>query len=196
MKLFTRMYDWVMTKVQHPKAPWFLTLLSFSESVIFPVPPDVMLAPMALAQRDKAWRFAALTTLASLVGGACGYWLGALLFEPAVAPMLSALSYQDKFDQVVYWFESYGIWVVFLAGFSPIPYKIFTISAGLLQMAFWPFMLASTVGRGLRFFLVAGLMFWGGEKMEQKLRQYVEWLGWLVVGLAIAAYLYIRYGHS
>ena len=90
------------------------------------------------------------------------------------------------------WFKDYGVWVVFLAGFSPIPYKIFTVSAGFLQMAFLPFVLASAVGRGARFFLVAALMRWGGAAMEQKLRQYVEVLGWGVVILAIFAYLLLR----
>ena len=90
------------------------------------------------------------------------------------------------------WFEEYGIWVVFLAGFSPIPYKIFTVSAGVLQMAFIPFVIASAIGRGARFFLVAALMRWGGAAMEQKLRQYVEILGWAVVLIAIAAYLILR----
>ena len=90
------------------------------------------------------------------------------------------------------WFAQYGVWVVFIAGFSPIPYKVFTISAGVLNMAFFPFLLASAVGRGARFFLVAGLMRWGGAAMEAKLRQYVEILGWATVILAIVAYLVLR----
>ena len=102
------------------------------------------------------------------------------------------MGWQDKFAQALAWFEHYGVWVVFIAGFSPIPYKVFTIGAGLLQMAFLPFLLASAVGRGARFFLVAALMKWGGARMEQKLRQYVEVLGWLVVSLAIGLYLVYR----
>ena len=90
------------------------------------------------------------------------------------------------------WFEQYGVWVVFIAGFSPIPYKIFTISAGFLQMAFLPFLIASAVGRGARFYLVAGLMRWGGARMEQELRKYVEVIGWAVIMLAIVAYLLLR----
>ncbi len=195
MKLFTGMYDWVMTKVQHRHAPRFLAALSFSESVFFPIPPDVMLAPMALAKGHKAWRYAMITTLASIIGGALGYCLGALLFDPVVVPLIEKFGYQDKFSMVEQWFENYGVWVVFIAGFSPIPYKVFTISAGLLSMAFWPFMLASAVGRGMRFYLVAGLMLWGGKPMEQKLRQYVEVLGWLVVVAAIALYFLLKNGH-
>ena len=194
MKIFSKIYDWVMTKVKHPKAPVWLGALSFSESVFFPIPPDVMLAPMALSNTKKAWHFATITTIASILGGAFGYLLGAWLYEPVVAPFIESLGYQAKFNNVIGWFEDYGVWVVFLAGFSPIPYKVFTVGAGLLQMAFLPFMLASAIGRGMRFFLVAGLMVWGGEKMEAKLRQYVEVLGWAVVIAAIAIYLFIKYG--
>lgn len=194
MKLFTRMYDWVMTKVQHRHAPGYLAALSFSESVIFPIPPDVMLAPMALARLEKAWRFALITTIASIIGGAVGYWLGAWMFEPWVAPLIEKMGYQAKFEHVIQWFEQYGVWVVFVAGFSPIPYKVFTVGAGLLQMAFLPFLIASAVGRGMRFFLVAGLMVWGGKAMEEKLRQYVEWLGWAVVALAVVLYFVLKHG--
>ncbi|MBW8189597.1 DedA family protein [Neiella marina] len=193
MKIFTGMYDWVMTKVKHRHAPTYLAVLSFTESVIFPIPPDVMLAPMSLAQTAKAWRYAMITTIASIIGGAFGYLLGYLLFDPVVMPMLETMGKVDKFNHVVAWFEQYGIWVVFVAGFSPIPYKLFTVSAGLLSMAFLPFMLASAVGRGMRFFLVAALMVWGGEPMERKLRQYVEVLGWLVVAAAVILYLFLRH---
>ena len=97
-----------------------------------------------------------------------------------------------KLETAMGWFEQYGVWVVFIAGFSPIPYKIFTISAGFLQMAFLPFLIASAVGRGARFYLVAGLMRWGGARMEQELRKYVEVIGWAVIMLAIVAYLLLR----
>lgn len=177
---------------KHRHAERYLAAMSFAESVIFPVPPDVMLAPMALAQPSKAWRFASFTTIASVIGGIFGYLLGFWLFEPVVEPLISQMGWQDKFNIALEWFKSYGVWVVFLAGFSPIPYKVFTIGAGLLHMAFLPFLLASAVGRGARFFLVAALMKWGGVKMEQKLRQYVEALGWGLVILVVVAYFLLR----
>jgi membrane protein YqaA with SNARE-associated domain len=102
------------------------------------------------------------------------------------------MQWQDKFNTALTWFKDYGVWVVFLAGFSPIPYKVFTIGAGVLQMAFLPFIVASAVGRGARFFLVSALMKWGGVKMEQKLRQYIEVLGWAVVALIVVAYILLR----
>ena len=192
MKLFTSLYDAALRWAAHRHAERYLAGISFAESVFFPIPPDVMLAPMSLAKTSKAWRYALLTTIASVVGGVVGYLLGYWLFEPVVQPLIETMGWQDKFETALSWFKDYGVWVVFLAGFSPIPYKVFTVGAGLLHMAFLPFLLASTVGRGARFFMVAALMKFGGAKMEQKLRQYVEVLGWLVVALAIVLYLIYR----
>lgn len=192
MKLFTALYDLALKWARHQHAERYLGGMSFAESVIFPIPPDVMLAPMCLGKPHQAWRFAFITTIASILGGILGYALGFWLYEPVVQPLIDSMGWQEKFNTALSWFKEYGVWVVFLAGFSPIPYKVFTIGAGLLQMAFLPFLLASAVGRGARFFLVAGLMRWGGEKMEKKLRQYVEYLGWGVIILAIVVYLIYR----
>jgi membrane protein YqaA with SNARE-associated domain len=147
---------------------------------------------MALGQPEKAWRFAAITMVASVFGGIAGYYLGWFAFDSLIAPWVEAMGYQEKLDTAIKWFNMYGVWVVFIAGFSPIPYKIFTVSAGFLHMAFVPFLVASAVGRGMRFFLVAGLMRWGGPKMENKLREWVEILGWAVIVMAIIVYLILR----
>lgn len=192
MRIFQYCYDKAMLWARHKHAQYYLGGMSFAESVFFPVPPDVMLAPMALAKPDKAWHYAMLTTLCSVGGGIAGFLLGWLAFESLLQPLVHSMGYQAKLDQAISWFEQYGVWVVFLAGFSPIPYKVFTISAGFLQMAFLPFLLASTVGRGMRFFLVAALMRWGGARMEAKMREYVEILGWGTVALATLAYLLMR----
>ncbi len=192
MKLFGPCYDMALRWARHPHAARYLGGLSFAESVFFPIPPDVMLAPMSLSRPERAWYFAMLTTVASVVGGIAGYLLGYFAFDVWLAPLIESAGYSHKLDTAMQWFAKYGVWVVFLAGFSPIPYKVFTISAGFLQMAFLPFLLASAVGRGARFFLVAGLMRLGGSAMEAKLRQYVEWIGWAVVLLAILAYLILR----
>ena len=192
MKLFEPMYDMALRWARHRHAVKYLGGLSFAESVFFPIPPDVMLAPMSLSQPNKAWRFALITTLASILGGIAGYWLGYFAFDAWLSPIIGSWGYTHKIETATQWFADYGVWVVFVAGFSPIPYKVFTTSAGFLQMAFFPFLIASAVGRGARFFLVAGLMRWGGAPMEAKLRQYVEVLGWAVVLLAVAAYLILR----
>ncbi len=192
MKLFSAMYDWTLKQAEHKFAPRMLALLTFAESVFFPIPPDVLLAPMVLAKPEKAWRLASLTTVSSILGGTVGYILGYLMFEPWIQPLITEFGYQHRFDIVMNWFNEWGVWVVFIAGFSPIPYKLFTVSAGFLQMAFLPFLFASAIGRGLRFFLVAGLIQWGGSVIEKNLRKWVDVLGWGLVFLIIIAYLVLR----
>ncbi|KAA6187034.1 DedA family protein [Thiohalocapsa marina] len=191
MRLFSPLYDRVMAWSRHRHAQWYLGGLSFAESSFFPIPPDVMLAPMSMARPASAWRFALITTLASVAGGLLGYVIGAFAFE-LIEPLVGQGGrYHEAFEQGRAWFDQWGVWAVFLAGFSPIPYKIFTITAGVLSMALLPFLLASAVGRGARFFLVAALMAWGGEPMERRLRQYVDTLGWLMLLLiALVVMLY------
>jgi membrane protein YqaA with SNARE-associated domain len=190
MRWFSPLYDRAMRWARHPHAPWYLGGLSFAESSFFPVPPDVMLAPMSMANPARAWGFALLTTLTSVAGGIFGYLIGLLAFD-LIEPLLHSAGYVDKYLLAKQWFADWGFWAIFLAGFSPIPYKVFTITAGVVAMTFVPFVLASLVGRGARFFLVAGLMAWGGEPMEKRLRKWVDWLGWLVVLLvAVLLFLY------
>lgn len=191
MRLFSRMYESTLRWARHRHAAWYLGGLSFAESSFFPIPPDVMLAPMALANRDSAWRYALITTITSVLGGVFGYLIGMFAFE-LIEPWLHEFGYWDRFQLAVEWFEKWGFWVVFLAGFSPIPYKVFTVSAGTVGMMFLPFLLASLIGRGARFFLVAGLIRWGGERMDQLLRSYVDRIGWVLVGLAIVLYLVLN----
>lgn len=192
MKLFSPLYNKTLQWSAHPKAARYLSILSFAESSFFPIPPDVMLAPMCLANRKKAWHFAFLATIFSVLGGVLGYLIGAFAFDQ-IEPLLKTSAYWEKFTKASAWFDEWGIWIVLLAGFSPIPYKVFTVSAGVVGMALLPFVLMSLLGRGGRFFLVAGLMVLGGEKMEKTLRRYVEVLGWAVIGLAIAAYFLLKH---
>lgn len=190
MKLFAPLYERAMRWARHPHAPRYLGALSFAESSFFPVPPDVMLAPMALAQPRRAWSLAWLTTWTSVAGGLFGYAIGWLAFA-SLEPWLRTTSYWSAHQQAVAWFGDWGVLAVFIAGFSPIPYKVFTIAAGALSMAVLPFTLASLVGRGARFFLVAGLMRWGGARMEAQLRGHIDRLGWATVALvAVGAAVY------
>lgn len=192
MKLFTSLYNTCIRWSKHRHAEKYLAGLSCAESTFFPIPPDVMLAPMVLSQTDKAWRFASITTIASVVGGILGYILGYYAFESFIGPLIEQTKYADKLVLAEQWFSDYGVWVVFIAGFSPIPYKVFTISAGALAMAFFPFVIASAIGRGARFFLVAAFMKYGGPPMEAKLIKYIEIIGWAVVAAAIIAYFVLR----
>lgn len=191
MQLFTPLYDKCMSWARHRHATWYLSGLSFAESSFFPIPPDVMLAPMSMAKPASAMRYAALTTLASVLGGLLGYLIGLFAFD-VIEPWLQQSGYWEKYLHAHRWFEQWGFWAVLVAGFSPIPYKVFTIAAGTLSMNLPLFVLGSTIGRGGRFFLVAGLMSWGGPGMEAKLRTWVERMGWAVVIIGIVAYLYFR----
>lgn len=192
MQIFSALYERVMRWARHPHATWYLAGLSFAESSFFPVPPDVMLAPMSMARPQRAVFLAALTTLASVVGGVAGYLIGMLAFD-MIEPLLHQWGYFDEYLLAKQWFADWGFWAILAAGFSPIPYKVFTITAGVIGMVFLPFVLASAVGRGGRFFLVALLMAWGGKGMEDRLRQWVDWLGWLTVVAVIIIVMIMKY---
>ncbi len=185
MRLFGPLYDRVLSWSAHPHAERYLGVLSFAESSFFPIPPDVMLAPMCLADRMRAWRFATLTTIMSLLGGIAGYALGYFSLE-AIEPWLHDMGYWPAYLSGRQWFDEWGVWAVFVAGFSPIPYKIFTISAGAAALNLPGFVIASLIGRGTRFFLVAGLIVAGGERLASALPKYVERIGWAVVLLTVA----------
>lgn len=189
VRLFSALYGRVMTWSRHPKAVWYLGGLSFMESSFFPVPPDVMLAPMSLARPERAWWYATVTTVTSVLGGLLGYLIGTFFFD-AIQPWLSASDYWPAFERAKAWFLEWGFWAVFVAGFSPIPYKLFTIAAGVMGMPLIPFIVSSFFGRASRFYLVAGLMKWGGARMEKVLERYVDQLGWLTVILIAAFVIY------
>jgi membrane protein YqaA with SNARE-associated domain len=191
MKIFTPLYQRAMEWARHPKAPWYLGGLSFMESSFFPIPPDVMLAPMCLGNPKRVWWFVSLTTMASVLGGMLGYAIGYFAFS-AIEPYLRDSHYWQAYQTAVDWFGKYGFWTVFVAGFSPIPYKVFTIAAGAMSMTFVPFVLASLIGRGMRFILVGGLMAWGGTRMEAVLQKYMDRIGWATVALIIVALVLYR----
>ena len=188
MRIFSPLYERVLQWAGHRHAPWYLGVLSFTESSFFPIPPDVMLAPMALARPDRAWRLAFITTVTSVLGGLFGYAIGYFALE-AVEGLLHQWGYWEAYLRVREWFDTWGFWAVFLAGFSPIPYKLFTVGAGALVMNLPLFALASLISRGARFYLVAGLIHFGGERMERVLRQYIDTIGWLVVVLCVIVLL-------
>jgi membrane protein YqaA with SNARE-associated domain len=190
-RIFSRLLDRVMIWSKHPKAPWYLGALSFAESSFFPIPPDVMLAPMVLAQPEKAWRLAALTTVTSVLGGLAGFAIGVFAIE-AIAPLLEKFGYVDEFQRAKDWFSAWGFWAILAAGFSPIPYKIFTIAGGAMSMSLLPFVSASIAGRGARFFLVAAAVAWGGPSFERHLKRYVDAIGWILVLIGVVAYLLLR----
>ncbi|MDD5216382.1 MAG: VTT domain-containing protein, partial [Methylococcales bacterium] len=156
------------------------SFVSFADSSFFPITPLVMLVPMVLAQPANALRLALQTTLFSALGAILGYCIGFFLFE-AISPWLQTTHYWNDYLSAKNEVDKWGIWAVLIGGFLPIPYKIFTITAGTLSMALLPFLLVSTLGRGTRFCVVALLLKFGGEKFEAKLREYINHIGWFVV---------------
>ena len=190
MKVFKSLYDKVLSWSQHRLAPRYLAAVSFAEASFFPVPVAVMLLPMCLVKPERAYKLAALTLVFSVLGGIAGYLLGLTAYE-FIEPLVQ--SHEAQLDKAKIWFGDYGVWVVLMAGFSPIPYKVFTITAGLLSMPFVPFVIASIIGRASQFYLIAFLVHKFGSSMESKIRQYIEWLGWGVVGLSALLLLWMNF---
>ena len=164
--MFRALYDQIIELSKHPRAPWALGAVAFAESSLFPIPPDAMLIPMVLAERAKAWFFAAICTLASVLGGIAGYAIGYFLFELIGKPILGFYGFEDAFAQFATKYNDYGAWIVFFAGVTPFPYKVITIASGATQLNFWVFMIASIFARGLRFFVVSGLLYWFGPPIR------------------------------
>lgn len=190
MRIFSSLYDKMMQWSRHRHAPFYLGFLSFAESSFFPIPPDFMLAPMALANPKKAWWLAFITTVTSTLGGIFGYLIG-MFFFTLVHPLLIHFGYWDVYLHIQQWFNKYNFWIIFIAGFSPLPYKLFTIAAGTMHIAILPFIIASFIGRGSRFFMLAGFIFWKGETMEKILRRYIDSIGWAtLVIVAVACLVY------
>ncbi len=193
MRLFEPIYARVLLWSRHRYSERYLAAMSFAESSFFPIPVDVMLAPMVLAARHRWIRLATIATLFSVLGGLAGYAIGYGLFD-TIEPWLRESHYWDAYMTSREWFDEYGVWVVFVAGFSPIPYKVFTIAAGVAALNLPGFFLASLIGRAARFFLVAGLVKAGGQRFEDGLSRNVERIGWLVVvaSAVVIAWLMMR----
>jgi membrane protein YqaA with SNARE-associated domain len=193
MAVFGPLYERVMRWSRHKYAEWYLGAMSFAESSFFPIPVDVMLAPMVMANRSRWIRYATNATIMSVLGGVAGYAIGYLTFE-AIEPWLKDSSYWSSYETAKSWFDTYGLWTVFVAGFSPIPFKVFTIAAGVATLNLPGFIVASLIGRGARFFLVAGIVRVAGERFEDQIVKHIERLGWGVVVLSIIVigYLMLR----
>jgi membrane protein YqaA with SNARE-associated domain len=174
------LYDRVLRLSAHRHAGAWLGVVSFAESSVFPIPPDAMLLPMCLARPDRAWRYAAICTVASVFGGMLGYALGFFLFEALAQPVLAAYGHADALESFRAWFERWGVAVILIKGLTPIPYKIVTIAAGAAAFDPWIFLLASIVTRGARFFLLAALLRRYGTPMRAFIEQRLTLLTTLV----------------
>lgn len=193
MKIFEPLYDKVLQWSRHRHAERYLSAVSFAESSFFPIPTAFMLAPMVLAQRDRSWWLATLATLTSVAGGVFGYLIGFFLFEQVGQNIIDFLGKETAFLELKARFLKDGVWLVLLAGVTPIPYKLCTITSGLLGLALIPFIMASLVGRAGQFFIIAAVLWWGGPKIETHLRRWMEIIGWALVAAVVVAYLLLRH---
>lgn len=191
--MLRKTYDWTMTRAQGPQARWVLAAVSFVESSFFPIPPDVLLIPMVLADRTRAWRIAALCTIASVLGGFFGYAIGALLFDAVAQPLLAFYGYLEKFTTFQALYNEWGAWIVFGAGVTPFPYKVITIASGVTSMDFLVFMLASAVSRGARFFLVAALLWRFGPPIRVFIEAHLGKLTAAFFILLVGGFVALKY---
>lgn len=182
-----------MRLAEHKHAEPALFGIAFAESSFFPLPPDLMIIPMVLADRLKAWRIAIITTIGSVLGGILGYYIGAVFYDLIGEPIIEFYGLTHKMDQMFASYQLYGALIVFVAGFSPIPYKVFTIASGVVGMYLPSFIAASIIGRGARFFLVAGLLYWFGPTIRDFIERYLGIVTFAFTLLVIAGFVAIKY---
>jgi membrane protein YqaA with SNARE-associated domain len=187
-----RLYDWTLDLAARPYAIWAIALIAFVESSVFPIPPDVVLIPMILALRDEAWKIAAVCTVASVVGGLAGYGIGHFLFEEVGRPMLVFYHYDLKFGSFRETFNEWGAWAVFIAGVTPFPYKVITILSGATGLNLPVFILSSVLARGLRFFIVAGLLWYFGASIRSFIEKRLGLLLILFTALLVGGFVVIK----
>jgi membrane protein YqaA with SNARE-associated domain len=197
--LHRRLYDWVIHFADTKHGPTALFLLSFAESSFFPVPPDVLLAPLTLGAPRKWFKFALACSVASVLGGVLGYCIGMFLWQAIegwVFAHLGGIGFTEaNFAKFEDWYARYDFWIVFTCGFTPLPYKVCTISAGVARILFPGFVIASTVSRSARFFLVAGLFRWKGEKIRPLVEKYFNWFTLAFAILLIGGFVVLKYLH-
>ena len=190
--IFGGLYNKAMKWAEHPNRERYLVGVSLFESFIFPLPTALLMIPMVIATPDKAIRLATITTLMSVFGAAIGYLLGWGAMS-VIEPWITEMGWLPQLESAREDFVTYGVLAVGIGAFTPAPFKIFTVTAGMLSMAFIPFLLVSLIGRAAHFYMIALLMAWAGPKMEPVVRKYIEWLGWAVIILAVAGFLIHKY---
>ena len=192
MNILRKLYDWTLEKSKSPKAVWFLSLVSFTESSIFPIPPDIILIPMIIAKRINAFFYAFICTISSVIGGVAGYCIGFFFFNSIGLLIVNYYGLHNQFTNFETYYQAYGIWIVLGAGFTPFPFKVITIASGLFQLNFFIFIISSLLSRGARFYLVAGLIFLFGESIKNFIDKYFNFLTILFFILLIGGILIIR----
>jgi membrane protein YqaA with SNARE-associated domain len=188
-----RLYDWTIALAGKAHAETALFWVAFVESSFFPLPPDLLLVPMALARRDRAWRYATICTVASVIGGLLGYAIGYFLFESVGRPILEFYKVMDQYHRLKSLFDAWGVWIIVAKGMTPIPYKLVTITSGALHFALLPFVLASVVSRSIRFFLVAALTWTFGAPVRTFIEKRLEVVTTVILVFLVGGFFLIRY---
>lgn len=191
--MLRRLYDWTLALAARPHARWALAGVSFAESSFFPIPPDIVLIPMVISDRARAWLYAAICTIASVLGGLAGYAIGYFLFDALGRPILEFYGLTEAFGDFAARYNEAGAWIVFAAGITPIPYKLITIASGATSLDLAVFMIASTAARGLRFFAVAGLLYWLGPPIRDFIEKRLTLVFTVFLVLLIGGFVVIRY---
>ncbi len=191
--MLRRLYDWTMGLAAHRHALLALGAVSFVESSVFPIPPDVLIIPMVLAARDRAWMIALVATVTSVAGGLAGYAIGAFLFDTLGQSILAFYGKEDAYAQFQGLYNEWGAWIVAAAGFTPIPYKVFTIASGALSLDPTVFTFASALSRGARFFLLAALLWYFGPPIKGFIDRHLPILATLFFVSLFAGFIAIRY---
>ncbi|MHB2169470.1 YqaA family protein [Alsobacter sp. R-9] len=186
--MFKRLYDWTVSLAESPRAPYALGAVSFAESSFFPIPPDVVLAPMSLARPDRAWHYAAICTVTSVAGGILGYAIGALLFDSVGMWLLRLYGLADKIDSVKAWYATWGALFILVKGLTPIPYKVVTIVSGALGYNFPMFVLLSIVTRGARFFIIAGIFNRWGKPLKAFIERHLTAVALGSIGVIVLGF--------
>ena len=187
------LYDWTMRLAAHRNAALVLGGVSFVESSVFPVPPDALLIPMVLANRARAWVYATICTVTSVLGGLAGYLIGYFLFDLVGQPLLDFYGYGGKFQDFAARYNDWGAWIVFIAGVTPFPYKVITIASGVTQLDLVVFLVASVVARGARFFLVAGLLYRYGAPIRSLIERRLGLIATVATALLLGGFLLVRF---
>jgi len=187
------LYDWTIGLADHPRALWALAVIAFIESSFFPIPPDGLLIPMILANPRKAWLYAGVAMLASVLGGLLGYMIGAFAFEQIGQPVLAALGKTQAAVEYSERFNAFGFWTVLTAGITPLPFKVITIMSGATAMPIELFLMTAFIARGIRFFAVAALLWFFGDRIRHFIERYLGWVFLLFVLMLISGVIGVRY---
>lgn len=188
------LYDWTMSFAGRPNAKWVLAAVSFAESSFFPIPPDILLVPTVLANRQKAWQIAGLCTIASVLGGVLGYAIGALLYDTIGAWLMNLYGYTDKVEQFRQSYTEWGAWIILIKGLTPIPYKIVTIASGFAGYDFFSFVVLSLITRAARFYLIAALLYFYGEPVQGFIEKRLGVVMAAFAVILVGGFVIVRYG--